>query len=210
MKEVINNPYLLHETFLTGLNDYKLNEASVMIPLIRKDDKLHVLFEVRSSKLSTQPGEVCFPGGHIEADETARDALLREINEELLVSKDDIEITDTMPRMIGPRNIIINIFIGLIHNYNNTYSNCEVDNVFTIPLEYFIGNKPVIYTAGAELELPSNLPWNLIPDGRNYHWRKQEHIIPFYTETSPVIWGITARILNDYIRIIEKGIKKGD
>lgn len=208
MKEVINNPYSLHEAFLTGLNDYKLNEASVMIPLIRKDDKLHILFEVRSSKLNTQPGEVCFPGGHIETDETARDALLREINEELLVNRDDIEITDTMPRMIGPRNIIINIFIGLIHNYNNTYSSCEVDNIFTIPLDYFIKNKPVIYTARAELELPSNLPWDLIPNGRNYHWRKQEHTIPFYTETNPVIWGITARILNDYIKIIEKGIKK--
>lgn len=37
--------------------------SAVLIPLIKKNDGYHILFEVRSNKLSQQPGEICFPGG---------------------------------------------------------------------------------------------------------------------------------------------------
>ncbi|MBS5335852.1 MAG: CoA pyrophosphatase, partial [Firmicutes bacterium] len=40
---------------------------SVAIPLIETDKGLSMLFEIRSSKLKTQPGDICFPGGRIEA-----------------------------------------------------------------------------------------------------------------------------------------------
>lgn len=46
--------------------------SAVMIPLIKKNDGYHILFEVRSNKLSQQPGEICFPGGRREHDETSR------------------------------------------------------------------------------------------------------------------------------------------
>ena len=36
--------------------------SAVLIPLIKKNDGYHILFEVRSNKLSQQPGEICFPG----------------------------------------------------------------------------------------------------------------------------------------------------
>ena len=32
--------------------------SAVMIPLIKKNDGYHILFEVRSNKLSQQPGEI--------------------------------------------------------------------------------------------------------------------------------------------------------
>ena len=32
----------------------------VLIPLIKKDSKYHILFEIRSNNLSHQPGEICF------------------------------------------------------------------------------------------------------------------------------------------------------
>lgn len=48
--------------------------------------ELHVLFEVRSSSRSSQPGEICFPGGAVSAGETKQEAVLRETEEELLVS----------------------------------------------------------------------------------------------------------------------------
>ena len=37
--------------------------SAVMIPLIKKNDGYHILFEVRSNKLSQQPGEICFAAG---------------------------------------------------------------------------------------------------------------------------------------------------
>ena len=43
---------------------------AVLCPLVERPDGLHLLFEVRSAALHRQPGEVCFPGGRMEAGET--------------------------------------------------------------------------------------------------------------------------------------------
>ena len=42
--------------------------AAVMIPLVESEGKLHILFELRNSKIQ-QGGEVCFPGGRVEPGE---------------------------------------------------------------------------------------------------------------------------------------------
>ncbi len=59
--------------------------SAVMIPLIKENDGYHILFEVRSNKLSQQPGEICFPGGRREQDETSMETSIRETCEELLI-----------------------------------------------------------------------------------------------------------------------------
>ena len=40
----------------------------VLLPLVKINDKIHVLFEVRSQTVS-QPGETSFPGGALEDGE---------------------------------------------------------------------------------------------------------------------------------------------
>ena len=54
---------------IPGLLDGK-RAFAVLVPLVEREDGLHVLYEVRALTLRHQPGEVCFPGGHIEAGET--------------------------------------------------------------------------------------------------------------------------------------------
>ena len=66
--------------------------AAVLIPILIRDGKYHVLYEVRSAKLKTQPGEVCFPGGRIEQGETPGEAAIREACEELCITRDQMEI----------------------------------------------------------------------------------------------------------------------
>ena len=55
---------------------------AVLCPLVERPDGLHLLFEVRSAALHRQPGEVCFPGGRMEAGETPEQCALRETEEE--------------------------------------------------------------------------------------------------------------------------------
>ncbi len=38
-------------------------QYAVLLPLVRQNDDIFVLFEVRSLHLRRQPGEICFPGG---------------------------------------------------------------------------------------------------------------------------------------------------
>ena len=58
-------------------------DFSVLLPLIKVKDELHILYEVRSKNLDTQPGEISFPGGMVENGETYKDAAVRETIEEL-------------------------------------------------------------------------------------------------------------------------------
>ena len=65
---------------------------AVLCPLVERPDGLHLLFEVRSAALHRQPGEVCFPGGRMEAGETPEQCALRETWEELGIPPEDIRL----------------------------------------------------------------------------------------------------------------------
>lgn len=59
-------------------------ESAVLLPLIEGPKGWEILFEVRSSALTWQPGDICFPGGHREdMDRNLSDTALRETSEEL-------------------------------------------------------------------------------------------------------------------------------
>ncbi|MDQ9788659.1 NUDIX domain-containing protein, partial [Acinetobacter baumannii] len=46
-------------------------EYAVLVPLVRREGQLCLLFETRAETLvGHQPGEVCFPGGRREPGET--------------------------------------------------------------------------------------------------------------------------------------------
>ncbi|XP_042294520.1 peroxisomal coenzyme A diphosphatase NUDT7 isoform X2 [Sceloporus undulatus] len=95
-------------------------KASVLLPLMVKDGKLHLLFTVRSMKLRRSPGEVCFPGGRSEpTDKDEISTALREAQEETdsLVTPVVAFIEDTFQARPNPE---------------------EVSDTFFVPLEYFI------------------------------------------------------------------------
>ncbi|XP_004058075.3 peroxisomal coenzyme A diphosphatase NUDT7 isoform X4 [Gorilla gorilla gorilla] len=69
------------------------NKYSVLLPLVAKEGKLHLLFTVRSEKLRRAPGEVCFPGG--KRDPTDMDdaaTALREAQEEVGLHPHQVEV----------------------------------------------------------------------------------------------------------------------
>ena len=82
--------------------------CAVLVPIIYKDGQEQVVFEVRSSKLGWQPGDVCFPGGRIDdGDDSALAAALRETNEELGVDPSHIHVWGPLDYMESPVNITI-------------------------------------------------------------------------------------------------------
>ncbi len=175
-------------------------KASVLIPIIEIKGEYHVLFEVRSYDLKGQPGEVCFPGGHIEPHEKRKTACIRETCEELLIESSQIEIIGAMDghytsnRLIWP-------FIGILHDYEMTYSIDEVDHVFTVPLSYLLDYYPDIHKVETETKPSVDFPYDLIPNGEDYHWFKGKRDIYFYQYNDEVIWGLTAKILYDFIQL---------
>lgn len=72
--------------------DYEEREkrkAAVVIPLMNVEGEASILFTVRSSSLPTHSGQVSFPGGHVDADETVDEAARRELMEETRIAIPD-------------------------------------------------------------------------------------------------------------------------
>ena len=176
--------------------------AAILIPLVPTDDGFAVLFEVRALHLKKQPGEVCFPGGHIELGEDPRAAAIRETCEELAISPSQVEVFADLGRVDGPGGMPLWVYAGVLDGYEGTYDPEEVDRTFTVPLSWFQEHEPHIYHAVLVPTPPEDFPWELVPQGRNYPWRRRKHDIPFYLGTDPIIWGFTARMMHRFVRLL--------
>ena len=179
--------------------------AAVLIPLLNTNTDPRVLLEVRAASLPVQPGEVCLPGGHIEPGEDPRDAAIRETCEELLVSPSQITIIGSMGAQPGPGGQQLHVYVGTLDDYKGTYSPSEVDRTFTLSVEWLAAHEPRVYEVSMQPEYPQDFPWELVPNGKDYAWRAQKHLVPFYHGTNPVVWGATARILARFARVWQSG-----
>ena len=181
--------------------------AAVLIPLIATDNGFDVLFEERSHELSFQPGEVCLPGGKIELGETPRQAVIRETCEELLVRPEQIEIIAEMDEMIGTGGIRVWPFVGVLRDYEGTFDIVEVHKTFRVALQWLIDNPSEIHKVQLPPTMADDFPWELVPGGHNYNWHPRPGEVPFFRGTDPLVWGMTARVINAFLRLIAYGEK---
>ncbi|WHY65274.1 CoA pyrophosphatase [Neobacillus sp. SuZ13] len=186
------------------LGSEKFSKYAVMVPLIEKEDGIHVLLEVRSLELRRQPGEICFPGGRIDAqDLDEKAAAIRETVEELGVRNEEISNVLPLDYMISPFGMMIYPFVGYIKTPNTIVPNpSEVGEIFTVPLSFLIKSEPEIYHIEFKAEPEVNFPFDLIVGGENYNWRTRGIEEYFYRYDGKVIWGLTAKILAHFIELL--------
>ncbi|MGI2328363.1 NUDIX hydrolase [Planococcus sp. YIM B11945] len=186
------------------LGNEEFSKFAVLLPLIEKEGELHVLFEVRSYELRSQPGEICFPGGRIDRqDKTEKDTALRETIEELGISQADISDVFPLDYIVSPFGMMIYSFTGVIDSAVEFNPNPpEVDSIFTVPLAYFLETKPKIYRINFDVQPEESFPYDLIVGGENYNWRTRKLDEYFYIYEDKVIWGLTARILNHFVEVV--------
>lgn len=178
-------------------------DAAVLIPLVERNGREHILFELRSPKID-QGGEVCFPGGRVEPGEDAEQTVIRETKEELLVGEEQIGLISPLFRMTGPAGSEISAFLGRIRDYEDTWSEDEVAKTFLIPLEELLAMEPVISGGRYEMHLNEDFPFELIQNGRNYRWHKPRKNYYFYKTSPEIIWGMTAELLYHFLEDIRK------
>lgn len=181
------------------------NRFSVMLPLIKIDGDIHLLFEKRAFTLRNQPGEISFPGGRIEGKESPLDAAIRETSEELLIPKKEIEIYSEGDFLVNPYAAIIHSFIGEIKRDFNSISPSidEVEKVFTVPLSYFLETDPKSYKVNLKVERNEEFPYHLIPNGVNYKFKRGREEVLFYEYKGEIIWGFTAKMTRRFIESLK-------
>ncbi len=181
-------------------------KVSILVPLVKIDSKIHILYEVRSSKLKTQPGEICFPGGHSELNETPLETAIRETSEELGISEDRISNIEKIGRFHTYHSLDMYCYIGEIkkEDLDKAMPNAdEVGEIFTVPIDYLIEAEPELYNLEVEPKLDDSLNLETLGYKDGYNWRKGYWEIPIYRYKNFIIWGLTAKITKNILEIIK-------
>lgn len=189
---------------ILGHENYR--EFSILLPLVEANNETHILFEVRSMNLRSQPGDICFPGGKVDFDDrTTRYTAIRETSEELGIPEANVVDTIPLDYIVSNFGRIIYPYIGRLNHPENILPNPdEVAEVFTVPLSYFLETKPKSYKVNYEAIPEDNFPYELINGGESYNWATPHIYENFYQYKDKVIWGLTAQILIHFITLLKK------
>lgn len=190
----------------TILGYEKFKKSAILIPLLEKNNELHLLFEVRSFTMRSQPGDICFPGGKIDKqDESPRHAAIRETTEELGINDKSIQEVIPLDYLVADMGRIIYPFIGTLTNPEKIIPHeAEVEEVFTVPLSFFLETKPERHKVNVQVQPDESFPFELIVGGKDYNWQVRQIDELFYKYDGKVIWGLTAKILTHFIDLIRQ------
>ena len=160
-----------------GLEDQK--HAAVLIPIVAVPEPT-LIFTVRSENLPSHKGQISFPGGSLDEDESAKDAALREACEEIGLDPDLVRVVgelDSFPTFVS--GYVVTPFVGWIDEAPELKRNPgEVAEILHVPISHLA--EEIRYEPGFEHE------------GRTYPteaWIWEGH----------VIWGVAARIIRQFL-----------
>ena len=151
----IDLPYFNKPETLTSVKDYVKNNphrpASVILCLScpQKEDQLEdlkLLFTTRTDEMPSHAGQISFPGGRQQDEESIIDCALRENFEEVGIEKEKLEILGSMPIMpslisryyITP---VISCFKEPLAVEKFDYNPKEVSEVFLVRLGDLVSEK---------------------------------------------------------------------
>jgi 8-oxo-dGTP pyrophosphatase MutT (NUDIX family) len=169
------------------IRDDGLPRAAVLLPLYDNGGDLHVLFTVRSELVEHHKGQISFPGGaHDATDPDLRFTAVRETFEEVGVAMDHVDVIGQLDEMITVSNFLVRPFVGVITQpgpYPFAHSEIEVAEILEVPLTHLRDDV------------------NVVVEPRLYQGR--EIIAYSYRFGDHLIWGATARILRQFLELLE-------
>ena len=178
---------------------------SVLVPVVEKEGKLYLLYERRARDMKRQPGEICFPGGELEQDETTKECALRETWEEIGIPQEQIRVITQLDTLYTYSNFAMYCYLGVIPEAaleHLQFSENEVDEVFLVALNDLLAVTPEVYPIRAVPQIPEDFPYDKVYEGKPYPWRGGKGSVPIYEVDGRVIWGLTARITKHFLEII--------
>ena len=184
---------------------------SVLVPVVEKEGKLYLLYERRARDMKRQPGEICFPGGELEQDETTKECALRETWEEIGIPQESIRVVSQLDTIYTYSNFAMYCYLGIVDAKAldpMVLNPGEVEEAFLVELDWLLTHEPEIYWTDVIPEPPEGFPYEKVTGGMPYSWRKGKAPVPVYEEyDGNVIWGLTARITKRFTDVI-KGVQE--
>jgi 8-oxo-dGTP pyrophosphatase MutT (NUDIX family) len=155
----------------------RVTPASVLVPIINREDGLTLLFTERSADLPDHPGQISFPGGRAEPDDASIAATaLRETTEEVGLAPHHVEVLGQLAPYETVTGYRVTPVVGWIEPpFTLTPDPLEVADLFEVPLAFLLD------------PLNQQRHFRMLGELRRDYWA-----IPFGER---YIWGATAAML---------------
>jgi len=172
------------------ITDDKLMPAAVLLPIYYKEGEVHILFTRRTENVSVHKRQISFPGGAYQAgDKSLLDTALRESAEEISLAPDRVKVLGELDDTVtSVTNYIVSPFVGLIPwPYDFKPDGWETDEIIEAPIPALLDEESWHH----KTEVVAGIRIT----GYFYHYR------------GDVIWGATARILNQFLELFIQAVK---
>jgi 8-oxo-dGTP pyrophosphatase MutT (NUDIX family) len=160
------------------------SRAAVLVLLFKKGGDCHLLFTKRSEEVKYHKGEISFPGGVVnEEDSELISTALREAFEEIGLQESDVQIIGLLDDIVTTTEFIVTPIVGLFpYPYPFKVSEVEIAELIEVPLAFLLDEE-----CFSEREIFRG---------------DQREIVYAYQYEKHVIWGATARILKQFLDLI--------
>ncbi len=157
--------------------------AAVLVPIVWHADGAGVLLTLRSPRLAAHAGQVAFPGGRMEAGETAHQAALREAMEEVGLDPRLPEIVLTLPEHLTGTGYRVTPVVAFLDGPLALQADPgEVAEIFELPLAMLLDPEA--------------------PQRRRQEFRGRLREFWVWPHERHLIWGATASILVNLARVL--------
>lgn len=162
--------------------------AAVLVPLYQDASIWHVLYTLRTESVDAHRGQVSFPGGRLEpGDAGPEQAALREAQEEIGVSPEDVRILGRLDPLLTVTQFRVEPVVGVLPwPYALRLNKTEVVLSFGVPLDWLADPE--------NLEQRGHLPLVEGPPVPVYYFQPYQ---------GQVIWGATARITLNLLELLD-------
>jgi len=163
-----------------------LRRAAVLVPIVRRPVGLTVLLTQRTEHLTNHAGQVSFPGGRAEEDDSSPiETALRETEEEIGLTRRHVEIIGVLPDHVTASAYIVTPVVGLVTPpFDLTAESNEVADIFEVPLTFLMDGMN-----------HQRMSFDL-PDGGG---RRSFYAMPYERF---FIWGATAGMLRNLFHLL--------
>jgi|TARA_Y100000768_G_C23708248_1_gene554545 8-oxo-dGTP pyrophosphatase MutT (NUDIX family) len=166
----------------------ELKKAAVLIAIVDCDNP-ELIYTLRSNKVGSHGGEVSFPGGMYEKDDsTLKVTALRESEEETGLNREQVQIIGSTDTVVSRYNVSVTPYVGIVPadiSLNNDSE--EIEACFRVPISFLLEDKRYRND-------------NINKNGESF-------FMPAYKFESFIIWGLTAMMTVDFLNItLDAGI----